>query len=298
MTIDWGLLGAPQFGLRDCKVARWLGGGSYGPSVDVPSVQLMGLNVQTTNAILTGDDEETDAHSKAIAAQVQVRFGSVALPVLAVLTNQDIVETGSGDDEYHTWDFVSDNFPYFGIAGTIEPTSGDGSRVLFVPKVKIMEGFQMQHEYGAYAIPDLTCRAIPDETFDPSGASEVQTLTITGTPTGGNFTLTFRGQETANIAYNANAAAVTSALEALSTIGAGNVLCSGGALPGTPVVITFQGDLAYLPLPLITTDDSGLTGGTAPEAAVVQTTNGVVQKRKIFRIRDYAWYQPALIPPA
>src|SRR5215217_5547460 len=60
------------------------------------------------------------------------------------------------------------------------------------------------------------------------GANEQQTVTITGTPTGGTFTLTYAGATTAAIAYNAAAAAVTTALEALPNIGPGNVLTSGG----------------------------------------------------------------------
>lgn len=107
------------------------------------------------------------------------------------------------------------------------------------------------------------------------GTNEVQTLTITGTPTGGTFRLTFNGVETANIAYNAAAAAVQSALEAISSIGVGNVLCAGGALPGTPVTITFQGNLAAEPVPLITVTSKALTGGSSPDGSVAETTPGV-----------------------
>ena len=71
--------------------------------------------------------------------------------------------------------------------------------------------------------------------------SEVQTVTITGGPTGGTFTLTFDGETTAAIAYNAAASAVQSALEALSNVNSGDVTCAGGALPGTPVTVTFGG---------------------------------------------------------
>lgn len=108
-----------------------------------------------------------------------------------------------------------------------------------------------------------------------SGTNEVQTLTITGTPTGGTFRLTFNGVETANIAYNAAASAVQSALEAISSIGAGNVACGGGALPGSPVTITFQGALAAAPQNLITVTNAAFTGGTAPAGAVARTTAGV-----------------------
>ena len=45
----------------------------------------------------------------------------------------------------------------------------------------------------------------------------------------GMFTLTFGGQTTAEIAYNAEATAVQTALEALPTVGAGNVAVAGAA---------------------------------------------------------------------
>lgn len=104
--------------------------------------------------------------------------------------------------------------------------------------------------------------------------SEVQTITITGTPTGGNFTLTFSGQTTASIAYNAAAAAVQSALEALSNIAPGDVVCAGGPLPGTPVTVTFAGVYAGTDVALMTDNDAGLTGGTTPAVVVTTTTGG------------------------
>jgi hypothetical protein len=108
-----------------------------------------------------------------------------------------------------------------------------------------------------------------------SNASEVQTLSITGTPIGGSFKLKFRGYKTATIAYNATAANVVSALVALGTIGAGGVTATGGPLPGTPVVITFAGQLATQNVPSLVVTDSALTGGTTPVASVAVTTPGI-----------------------
>jgi hypothetical protein len=104
--------------------------------------------------------------------------------------------------------------------------------------------------------------------------SEVQRVTITGTPTGGTFTLTFGGQTTATIAYNATASAVQTALAALSTIGTGNVSCAGGPLPGTPVDVTFTGTLAQQNVASLTATGTGLTGGTSPAVAISTTTAG------------------------
>lgn len=106
--------------------------------------------------------------------------------------------------------------------------------------------------------------------------SEVQTVTITGSPTGGTFTLTFDGQTTAAIAYNAAASAVQAALEALSTVRAGNVVVSGSA--GGPYTVTFVNDLANANVSALTASGAGLTGGTAPAVAIATTTAGIEER--------------------
>jgi hypothetical protein len=60
--------------------------------------------------------------------------------------------------------------------------------------------------------------------------------------TGGTFTLTYGGATTAAIAYNATAATVKTRLEALASVGAGNVVVTGNA--GGPWTVTFGGTLA------------------------------------------------------
>lgn len=120
-------------------------------------------------------------------------------------------------------------------------------------------------------------------TCDPAGGigewkpelSEVQTITVTGTPTGGTFTLTYGGQKTASINYNDSAATVQTRLRALSTIGGTNVTVTGGPGPGTPWVVTFApgfpdaGDAGP-----ITVTDKAFTGGTSPDATVAETVKG------------------------
>jgi hypothetical protein len=122
---------------------------------------------------------------------------------------------------------------------------------------------------------------VSQHVFDPTvttgGVNEVQTLAITGAPTGGTFTITFRGQITAAIPFNATAAQVQAALEALSTIGVGGVAVSGGPLPGSSVVLTFQNQLGNQDVPLITTTNT-FTGGASPNTTVTPTTAGVFPK--------------------
>ena len=107
-----------------------------------------------------------------------------------------------------------------------------------------------------------------------ANVSEVQTVTITGTPTGGTFTLTFDGVTTAAIAYNATAAAVQTALEGLPNIQPGDVVCTGGALPGTLVTVTFAGRWLGKNVPQMTAASGSLTGGSSPTVTVATGTGG------------------------
>jgi hypothetical protein len=106
---------------------------------------------------------------------------------------------------------------------------------------------------------------------DVPATSEVQTVTITGAPTGGVFTLTFDTQETGDIPFNAVGATVQTALNASPNLD--GVTVTGAA--GGPYTVTFPADMGNVPT--MTADGSGLTGGTAPAVGVVVTTPGVDQ---------------------
>lgn len=102
-----------------------------------------------------------------------------------------------------------------------------------------------------------------------------QTLTIVGGPTGGTFTLMLWGSTTANIAYDATAADVESALEALATVGSGNASVSGGA--GGPWVVTFNDAVKRLPSlmhPLLKAFSSLTPGGGLTIANTLRDLTG------------------------
>jgi hypothetical protein len=181
------------------------------------------------------------------------------------------------------------------------PMAGAGNA--YVTKALVTAGIGLEYEDGqeitqangagqlcvSYRAPDTVKRGtISDLKFcspDPNilaflmggsvvtraGTAEVQTVTITGTPTGGTFTLTFDGQTTANIAYNAANSAVLSALEALSNLAPGDVAVTGGPGPGTPYVVTFLIALGNVPQMSAT---GAFTGGTTPAIAVTTNTGG------------------------
>lgn len=127
---------------------------------------------------------------------------------------------------------------------------------------------------------DATLKVVPSGlalSFDGSkyvrfgGVSEVQAITITGAPTGGTFTITFDGETTAAIAYNATAATVQAALEALSNVNPGDITVGGAAGAWT---LTFGGRYAEQSVPQVTAASS-LTGGADPAVTPSTTTAGV-----------------------
>jgi hypothetical protein len=128
---------------------------------------------------------------------------------------------------------------------------------------------------------DYFCNGAPN-----NGTSEVQTLTIGGTPTGGTFQLEFGGQVTGDITWSATDATlvgnIDTALEALSNIGAGDVTCADSTLTNGigAVTITFGANLKNLDVPLIQVEENALTGDD-PTLAVATTTPGVTATARI-----------------
>ena len=103
-------------------------------------------------------------------------------------------------------------------------------------------------------------RGEPEEISKPSDASTTKTFTVTGSPTGGTFTVTVDGQTTGALARNISAAQFQSALEALSTVGEGLVDVTGDTVAG--LVAVFSKTLTTV------TATASFTGGTTPGVTV------------------------------
>ena len=108
--------------------------------------------------------------------------------------------------------------------------------------------------------------------------NEVQRITVAGSPAQGTLTLTYSGQTTANIVFNADATAVDTALEDLSNIGAGDVTCSGGPLPGSVVDVAFTGALSGTDVSQMTANSNKLT------TSITTTTPGVPARSEVQRL--------------
>lgn len=98
--------------------------------------------------------------------------------------------------------------------------------------------------------------------YGPYGGNvnEVQTIGL-GAASAGTVTIGFDGETTAAIAFNASAAAVQTALELLSNVEPGDIVVTGGPLPGV-ITLTFGGQYAGENVPTVVVTPTGLTGGT------------------------------------
>lgn len=134
--------------------------------------------------------------------------------------------------------------------------------------------------YPAFPAPTVAIKLPANKTLvagqilgELIGNNEVQVLTPGGTISGGTWTITFGGQTTSNLAFNANAAAIQAALEALSSIGTGNVVVTGGPISSGTVTLTFQGALGNTNVAQVTCSAASLTG-SSPTLTPSTTTQG------------------------
>jgi hypothetical protein len=128
-------------------------------------------------------------------------------------------------------------------------------------RVPVGARFTIAGDETEYKVTGRTLGSVDDEE---------QTITLGGDTAGGHYVLSFKGSSTTDIAFDALGSAVQSALEALSTIGSGNVAVTGDG----PYVVAFQNDLGSLSLPLLVVADNDLTGDPDHDVTVERTTPG------------------------
>lgn len=103
---------------------------------------------------------------------------------------------------------------------------------------------QITYDISAFTPPSGTVTVV---TPWDVGVSEVQTIAIVGS--GGTFTITWSGQTTSALAYNASAATVQAALWALSNITDGDVTVT---LSGQTYTLTWLAALGNVASPTVT----------------------------------------------
>lgn len=159
---------------------------------------------------------------------------------------------------------------------------GDSSSTLTLPNMAVLtEGGTISSNLSDFTQSNFTQTQIAQNSLikvdsypsDTTATQEQQTMSRASSPTGGTYTLTYEGQTTSAIAYDADTDTIKAALEALSTINVGDITVAGGAngLADGDVTFTFstnQGDVS-----MIYADGSDLEAAGNP--TMTETTKGV-----------------------
>ncbi|MBW7990850.1 MAG: hypothetical protein FVQ84_12655 [Planctomycetes bacterium] len=110
-----------------------------------------------------------------------------------------------------------------------------------------------------------------------TAVSEEQTLNLTsGNTNNGTYTLTYNGETTSAIAFDANKDVIQAAINALSHVNSGDITVTETGVAGIDdgdVIFTFKDTLGDVPM--ILADDSALSGPSTPILGVTETTKGI-----------------------
>lgn len=275
MTLD--ATKALPYGLRDVKLTKLsddrtttVGGG-----VDLPASQTLSFSETEDFKELRGDDRTVASRGGGPTVEWELESGGISLEAYAIMAGGTVTTSGITPNVIKRYrKLATDARPYFKIEGqAINDNGGDFHGIIYCAKADgSLDGTLTDSEFWVTsasgkgypsmeaATLDVVYDFIQNETVTAivGANNEVQTLIIDAT--GGTFTMTFSGQTTAAIAYNAAASAIESALVALSNIAPGDVSVAGS---NGLFTITFAGTYANTNVAQITLGVGSLTGGSA-----------------------------------
>lgn len=205
--------------------------------------RLAGWTIVELDAL--GEDESYFVHETAVA------IANVAPAVPNGVAKGGGVAAGNGLAVTQLWDYDStymkDRSIVHAFAGATAVTDPE----------QAADGSIVRDENDAVVLKFQ--RAIK-VTFGAGGAEKASyTVSITGAPTGGTFTVTVDGQTTDPIAYNATSATIASEINELTGVSGANV--TGGAFPANTKTVTLKERA-------VVTATGAFTGGTSPAIAV------------------------------
>lgn len=246
-------------------------------TVTITAVDAQGYTIpaDTSVAFRTAGDELVPFR---VVADAVISPGSTSVSGIAVEALEDgVIGNGLGPGAVELVDalaFVNTITSAAATSGGVDPETDEAyldrltaELQLLAPRPILAQDFAVlaRRVSGVY-------RALAIDGYNP-GLNETQTVTVTSA-TGGTFTLTFEGQTTAAIAYNATAATVQAALEALSNIAPGDIVVTGGPLSTSAVTVEFTGALKSSDRTQMTANGAALTGAGAA-VSIATTRQGV-----------------------
>jgi len=193
-----------------------------------------------------GDDESFFVHETAIA------IANVAPVVPNGVAKGGGVAAGNGLAVTQLWDYDSTYMKDRSIVHAFA-----GATAVMDPEQDPDTGAIVRDEND---VVQMKFQRAIKVTFGAGGAEKpTYSLTMTGTPTGGTFTVTVDGQTTDAIPFNASNATIAAELNELAGVSGAKV--SGNAFPGNVKTVTLNERV------VVTASGAGLTGGSSPAVA-------------------------------
>lgn len=287
--------------LRDAKIAKRTGDAAYGTVRDLYGTVTVRGDARLITAIREGDGKRLAAVTRMVGANLTLEFAANNLQVLADILGLTYSTSGTTPNRTGNLKLYSATLPYLGFAAGADDDQGNKNVFhVWVPKMKITSDtlalFALTgNQAGEFGTVSVECEIFADAAYATGAQNDIQSIDITGSPTGGTFDLSFGSETAADIAYDADAATVQAALEALNNIGSSNVSVSG---TNPNFAVTFQGALAQAKMPLLSGDGTSLTGGSSPDVSTSRDQTGSEGQDLIMTMYEDEQGTTPLIPPA
>jgi len=261
---------ALPYGIRDVKVIPINSDGSLGSAVDLPAAQTLSFSEAEEFETLRGDDRDVAIHGKGPKVNWDLEAGGISLEAWEVMTGGTLSQTGSTPNQTKSLKkLVTESRPYFMIQGqSINDVDGDTHVTIF--KAKVTDQLEGDFADGGFFITSCSGEGIGnanDELYEitwnetssalTAGTNELQL--IVSDATGGTFTITIAGETTSALAFDITAADMQTALIALATPVAGDLIVTGAA---GAWYVEYAGNYGNTNWALLAIDDALATGGT------------------------------------
>jgi hypothetical protein len=293
------IIGAETAQLRDGKLAVRFGPAQYATPIEVYGLTSVTADARLITAIREGNGKRLALLARTAGGSVTISGAVGQLDVLAAVLGQSYKTSGpSGERVGRMGLYAGQSIPYLGFTAGADDENGlQNAFHFFVPKAKVQsdtirlwEGSGNEDfNLGNF---EITLEAVADDAYNTGAQNEIQNLAL-GSPTAGNFTLTFGAETTAAIAFDASAANIQSALESLNNIGSGNVTVTGDGSGGFD--IEFVGNKAYARLVLLSGTGDGSFDGTLAITSVQRGDEGADLIMDMWEDEDGT---TPLLPPA
>lgn len=283
--------------VRAAKVGAWDGDGTYSSILDIYGVVTVTGALRLVNARREGDGKLLAVYSAVVGGTISMEIANNQLSRFAAFLNQTYETSGTTPNQVGRLRVFNKPTGYVGLTFGLDDDEGtENAFHFFAPKCKVTSDSMdilsaSGNETPEFGSTSIELEILADNNFNSGAASEVQNLDLGGA-TGGTYTLSFGSETTSALAFDADAATIDTALEALENIGTGNVAVTAGS----DFVITFGGTLANSKLPLLVLGAGSLTGGSGEE--ITRTTTGSEGDDTILDLWEDEQGTEPLLPPA